>query len=737
MLVNLLFLTLAYTPLSSIISKELLDHEAINVATSVIITVVTLVCSIEFFTKQLFFSRGLIRYFSNTHRNIVVIIVFALYGLTFCFNIDIYGRFVILLIVSGSAFVYILFFAHDIIKTDLNSLIKKLIKAIAEQIKTNGDFKCNESKKLFNILKDALNQQELVFIETIFKCTPLVIDTFLINKYKNESKDTCNSESALEFVKEVCVVCKMYRKDGDSANINRHIAMLYAYAFEKLIQYDSPSLIKSACDDARRLFKGVFEKDEFFDFFVCVMLEDSCPEEELFKRITICYTIATLFADDLIFECSELISEITILLKSEKIKIKNDNDFNLLASIIKSYMSREKYDLLGASFFLFFFWEKLEKKYHEKYYSLIGFGFKESLPFSANNLAVVNTVISRILSECEIEQKPELLIVGAENITGGIASIDKKGLIQPLELTKTSFENAFGQLEEMYCRIARDGNVHMVSHYFEKLNEFAASLNAADEGLVKKILTIYDKSFIGLAYSESRDRIIRLLYYYKHLIKVLDEQYEIGDKLGEYIVVDFIDLVKELMKKNSKYTDIVFQTINLYGGYDNTYKFIYQSERGKKYKNICEKVKNIAILAEEYQDYETLKTASGFIGWSLYKLLNENINDYKYVCEECALGLFRTLIKLKCDEKIICFVGTLFVINLAFCLLQKEKDQRQIFATEIIEGFTNHERNILMKSILLRKYEHCWVNMNKQQFDNGVNCLEEKLKENPSNSNKK
>ena len=87
---------------------------------------------------------------------------------------------------------------------------------------------------------------------------------------------------------------------------------------------------------------------------------------------------------------------------------------------------------------------------------------------------------------------------------------------------------------------------------------------------------------------------------------------------------------------------------------------------------------------------------------SLFYLKDNNFS-FHHSLGELAINLFTNLQLFDCDNKIVYFVATLFVINMSYCTLLRKNDNRYKFIISLIKEMSADQLKIIEKAIIFRQ----------------------------------
>ena len=100
---------------------------------------------------------------------------------------------------------------------------------------------------------------------------------------------------------------------------------------------------------------------------------------------------------------------------------------------------------------------------------------------------------------------------------------------------------------------------------------------------------------------------------------------------------------------------------------------------------------------------------------------------YREVLEKLAYSMFHAMVKLRYEESVCYFVGTLFVVNFSFALNKLSSDGRNIFAKTLLKKFSLKELYVIKESILLRKDDASFDTYFENGLSNAIITFEKEL----------
>lgn len=291
------------------------------------------------------------------------------------------------------------------------------------------------------------------------------------------------------------------------------------------------------------------------------------------------------------------------------------------------------------------------------------------------------------------------------------------------QLTINNFIKVKDNLLELLYLLSIKEKISSLNHIFLKLNELCLDLNISELESQSEIIDMYSFSLLSSMNSPDSKIISFIINKYIDLIKELDKNKLISEKLAKHIVDNIKEVIFEYIEKNHKYADTLMNIFSEFVSTSNDFHFIKPLKQ-----NLYKYAFEMGMKAIENGLDNFIKYISNFIGWGVQSELEKKITDSAKKYYRYGYDLFSTLVIVNYNESVTNFVGTFFITIFSYCYSDQSNYLLIRFANERIKDFDKNMFNVLYKSLSLRKSTaYTWNEVFNAKFDEGLLKLCDKL----------
>ncbi len=298
-------------------------------------------------------------------------------------------------------------------------------------------------------------------------------------------------------------------------------------------------------------------------------------------------------------------------------------------------------------------------------------------------------IFRNILKYLEFEYKDEDLLEKINDILMEfslvVSVVDTKMIKVFIPDLKNNFLNRLKKIEEckeialyikrLLLKTLVSDDTNLVNYMLEELNKIILMYRKDEKDKQEIFLDVYVEIFEKSISMSKMDSFNILLYSHSELIKELDKESKISDKLAIKILEDLGSLAKTNNKTNeSEISPIIMTTLS------NLIEEINLFKEVKFTKLIISMISEIGILGIEYTNKETIMACSNTLGWLAKKLIErEQPQSFKEVIVRVEI-LYKIAIEYQIEHNVILFIGTLFIILGSYLI----KENKHSYYSELL-----------------------------------------------------